>query len=251
MLTGTVSLLSACLGVDLGGLNALVEPGADFVDEGHDDEQAGAANGRELAEPEHDRALPLVRDHDGLRDQERDDRQAAGKQVGAARRRLPRPARRARRRPPEQGRKHHGGSVGATCKIVIHDGYSFCLARALIRSARAGVDACRGGHGESLFRQIVDLRRLGASAHRRRRVGHETSASANQLDGAHPLELVVGVADRVEVDLQGDGHFAHGRHLVAGREHARAELPQDLLSKLDVDRNARIIETKGCELCMH
>ena len=57
-------------GVDFGGLDALVEPGSHGVDERHDGEQARAANGGELAEPEHDGALPLIRDHDGLRNQD-------------------------------------------------------------------------------------------------------------------------------------------------------------------------------------
>ena len=88
-------------------------------------------------------------------------------------------------------------------------------------------------------------RRLCARAHWRRRLGYEAAATADQRDGAHPLQFVVGVPHRVEVDLQSHRHFPHGRHLVAAREHAGAKLPQDLFSQLDVDGNARVIETKG------
>jgi hypothetical protein len=52
------------------------------------------------------------------------------------------------------------------------------------------------------------------------------------------------VPDRIEVDLKGNRHFAHGRHPFAGPQYSRAQTPQDLFAELDVDGDARIIETK-------
>jgi len=85
---------------------------------------------------------------------------------------------------------------------------------------------------------------LRANTHGGRRLGYKTASTPNQRDGAHPLKLIVSVPDRIEVNLQSYCYFAHRRHLVAASQHACAEIPQDLISKLDVDGNARIIETK-------
>jgi hypothetical protein len=85
---------------------------------------------------------------------------------------------------------------------------------------------------------------LRTNAHSGRRLGYETASAPNQRDGTHSLELIVSVPDRIEVNLQSYCHFAHRWHLIVANQHACAKIPQDLLSKLDVDRNARIIEMK-------
>ena len=71
---------------------------------------------------------------------------------------------------------------------------------------------------------------------------------------ARPLQFVVGVADGVQVDAQGDGDLAHGRHLVAGPEHARAHHPQELLAQLHIDRDPRSLDPQRAQQllpCMH
>jgi len=110
-----------------------------------------------------------------------------------------------------------------------------------------GIDAHCGGRGESLFCETVDLRRLRTNTHGGRRLGYKTASAPNQRDGTHSLELVVSVPDRIEVNLQSNCYFPHRRHLVARSQRACAKIPQDLLSKLDVDRNARIIQMKRFE----
>jgi hypothetical protein len=86
---------------------------------------------------------------------------------------------------------------------------------------------------------------LRARSYGGRRFSYEAAAPPNECNGAHPLKFVVRVPDRIEVDLQDDRHFAHRRHLIAGSQHAGAKVPQDLVSKLDIDRDARAFEAKG------
>src|SRR4029078_10650919 len=120
------------------GLDALIEPGGHIVDERQNREHAGTPNGGELAKPKNDRALPLLGDHEGLRDQESQHGKAPGNPVAAPATGvigMPYEESRDRR---QQGRQHDRGPVRTTCaKIVAHDDYSVCLARAVIRSAKA------------------------------------------------------------------------------------------------------------------
>jgi len=58
---------------------------------------------------------------------------------------------------------------------------------------------------------------LRSRAHGGRGLGDKAAASANQRDRAHPLQLIVGVPNRIEVDLQRNRDFTHGRHLIAVR----------------------------------
>ena len=61
------------LGGEAGRDRPLIDPGRDRVDERHDPEEPGAAQADEAAEPQHDRALPLLRDARRLHQDDADD----------------------------------------------------------------------------------------------------------------------------------------------------------------------------------
>jgi hypothetical protein len=70
------------LGIDLGGVDALVDPGRDRVDEGDDDEQARSADRVQLAEAQHHDTFPLVGHQQQLRDQRCNEHQNGGDPIG-------------------------------------------------------------------------------------------------------------------------------------------------------------------------
>ena len=77
--------------------------------------------------------------------------------------------------------------------------------------------------------------------------GNEGAAGGLDGDGAGSSEGVVGVADGVQVDPQGDGDLAHGGHLLAGFQDAGADGAQDLVADLDVDGNAGWLDVEGIQ----
>ena len=58
------------------------------------------------------------------------------------------------------------------------------------------------------------------------------------LEDVLDLELLVGLVDRVEVDLELDGEAADGRELIADLEMARGDPVTDLVDDLAVERHA-------------
>jgi hypothetical protein len=52
------------------------------------------------------------------------------------------------------------------------------------------------------------------------------------------------MSDRIEVDFQSDSKLAHRRHPFAAPQHSGPKPSQNLLAKLDVDGNARILEAE-------
>ena len=77
------------LGGEAGRDRPLIDPRRDRVDERHDPEQPGAAQADEAAEPQHDRALPLLRDARRLHQDDADERRTRSAGSGLPVRRQP------------------------------------------------------------------------------------------------------------------------------------------------------------------
>ena len=248
MSTGTVSLLSAC-----SALNSVVwmrwsSQEATLSMKGRMANMPGPRIAVQLAKPKHDGALPLIRNHDGLGDQEGDDRKTAGDQIVTDRSCFVADPRTPGRSGRDQDCEDDRRLVDTLCnKIAVHDDYSFLREGPDSVSDGERVDPHRHCSSENLFCQTVRLGLLRAGAHGGRGLGDKAAAPANQGNGAHPLQFVIGMANRIEVDLQRDRDFTHRGHLIARRQHAGAELPQDLLPELDIDRDAGAFEPERVE----
>ena len=67
------------LGIDGGGLDALVDPCGDGVEDGNDEEKAGARDRVELAGAQYDGLFPLPRHLEPIGDDEADEEQGTGR----------------------------------------------------------------------------------------------------------------------------------------------------------------------------
>src|SRR5205085_367052 len=76
---------------------------------------------------------------------------------------------------------------------------------------RGRPDAHRGRGGDQLVSELVEPGGDAVRFGRRRPLGDIGAARALDGDGAGPLELVIGVANGVEIDFERDRDLAHGR----------------------------------------
>jgi hypothetical protein len=100
------------------------------------------------------------------------------------------------------------------------------------------VDAVRARGGDRAMGEIIDAFRLRRLIGGRRLLGNESASSRLDSDRAGSRQRVVGVANRVEIDPQGDRDLSHGGHSVAWLDDACPDSPKDVVTDLHVDRDA-------------
>lgn len=94
------------------------------------------------------------------------------------------------------------------------------------------------------MRQCLNLARFSRGVDGRWLIGHVSPARAQDDDHSAALEFVVGMTDRIQINLQIDGHLAHRWQLFTRTQAPVADCALYLIANLHVDRHSASFDVK-------